>query len=380
MNEQINAEWLAEANRAAMATVRRNAQEIGAGFPEFARGGKYVLSPHVTAWTNGFWPGMLWLMYAQTGEHQFKDIARECEVKLDPILSTPENLAHDVGFMWSLLSVADYKLTGDDTARRRGLRAAKSLASRYNPMGGYIRSWGDLPGKDTKSWTIADTMMNLPILYWASEVTDDPRFQNMAKCHTDNMIRYMQRPDGSSNHIIRLNSYTGEPIEERQECMEYTQGCGLNSAWTRGQAWMIYGLALGARYTKCGAYLDAAKRSAHYFLASLDDSGVPPIDFRSEDGNEGMDSSAGAAAACGLLEISAQVPPAEKNTYLRGAWKIVKGLNRVCAPAEKNAQNLLEHGATHYDATDTRDVGLIYGDYFYLEALYRLSGGTVIFW
>ena len=372
--------WAEEAWRKAEKKIRKTADEIGASFPDIAYAGKYELTDNIFHWINGFWPGILWLVYEKSGEEEFQKIARRCEERLDGAFAASEKLAHDVGFVWSLASVADYRLTGDETARRRGLRAATVLMARFNPTGSFLRSWNDLPGKDTRGWTIADNMMNLPLLYWASGTTGDLRFEDVARRHTDTVIQHLLREDGSANHIIKLDIETGALADDREECLDYTQGCGLESSWTRGQAWVLYGLVLGFRYTQNMAYLQAAKRSAHYFLAALGDRGVPPIDFRGEPEKMGQDSSAGAVAACGLIELSKNVPECEKHLYFDGAIKILKALEAECADYSEETQNLLKHAATHYNADKTRDVGLIYADYFYMEALYRLTRDKVIFW
>lgn len=347
-------------------------------FPEFAKDGKYNLTDNLSCWTNGFFPGMIWIAYLVTKDGSLIEKAREYEKTLDKILSTPENLGHDVGFMWSLASVSDYKITGSDLARRRGQRAAKSLLSRFNPAG-FIRSWGDIPGLDTRSWTIIDNMMNLPILYWGAEEFNEPGYENVALAHIQSVLKYQLRADGSVNHIIKLDPYTCEWIEDRNDCAALTQGKSIDSSWTRGQAWALYGLAVCAEYSKRADILDAAKRVAHYFIAALDDTCVPPSDFRHGTSAAGRDSSAGACAACGLLELANIVREDEKQMYQRWAEKIICGLYEHCY-AEKNFQNVLLHGSTHYFATDTADVGLIYGDYFFTEALYRLTGGEIIFW
>ena len=380
MNDSGTKAWAEKAWQNAEKKIRRNAEIYGSSLLETAYDGKWYVPDYLNCWTDGFWPGILWLTYEVTGEERFLRFARECEEKMDSVLKTPENIGHDSGFMWSLMSVADYKLTGSDAAKRRGIRAAMSLASRFNPSGRFIRSWGDIPGKDTKSWTIVDNAMNLPILFWCSEVQGDPRFSNIACIHADTMLKYTVRPDGSVNHIIKIDPYTGEYIGDREDCLEYTQGCGLESSWTRGQAWAIYGMALAYRYTKNKEYLDAAKRCAHYFLACLDETFVPPIDFRGEAEKMGRDSSAGAIAACGVLEIAQHVPECEKRVYFRGAERILKGLEKYCTSEAEEVQCILMHGATHYNATKTRDVGLIYGDYFYLEAIGRIYKDVTVFW
>ena len=378
MEQQKKNDWALQQLNAAEAKVIRNIEQIGERFPTVARNGRYQTMEHPGEWTDGFWPGMLWLTYARTGEKKAKALAERCEERMDALLCMPENTAHDVGFMWTLSAVANYKLTKNPMSRRRGYRAAKYLASRFNPVG-YIRSWGDIPGENTESWSIADNLMNLPILYWAAKEWAEPGFSMIAKRHTDTMLHTLLREDGSANHIIKLDPYTGEVIADRTDCARYTQGRNVDSAWTRGQAWVIYGMALGYRYTKCQQYLNAAKRCGHYFLAALDESGVPPIDFRYGSDEPGRDSSAGAIAACGLMEIADSAAEDEKNMYLGGAKKILEGLASHCLAEEEN-QNILKHGATHFHATDTRDVGLIYGDYFYMEALNRICGKPTIFW
>lgn len=225
-------------------------------------------------------------------------------------------------------------------------------------------------------------MMNLPLLYTASEILNEPRFSMMAQAHTETVMEKLIRPDGSVNHIIKLDIYTGEMLsdEERQECMKFTQGASLNSSWTRGQAWVLYGLILGHIHTKREDFLDAAKKCGHYFMAAMGDRAVPPIDFRGDEKNKGMDASAGAVAACAFIEIANSVPECEKKMYFDYGVKLVKGLDEVCADYSDCTNYLLKHAATHWGGKETRDCALIYADYFYMEALYKLCGGTTIFW
>ena len=132
----------------------------------------------ITWWTNGFWGGLMWLMYAGTGKECYKLTAERSEALLDVCFTDyVEDLHHDVGFMWHILSGANYRLTGNKRSRNRNLLAAMTLMSRYNVEGNYIRSWNTPWDKvDTSGWTIIDCMMNIPLLYWASkEIGDDRR-------------------------------------------------------------------------------------------------------------------------------------------------------------------------------------------------------------
>lgn len=174
---------------------------------------------HVGFWTNGFWPGMLWQMYEATGDEEYHKAAVGVEERLDVLLKSPETVDHDVGFLFLLSSVANYRKTGDKEARRRGLMAASTLAARYNLDGKFIRAWNGprqnrmtemMGGGDIRGWMIIDCMMNIPLLYWAAEELDDPRFAKIAINHAKTAQQYIVRPDGSCNHIVAFDPDTGE--------------------------------------------------------------------------------------------------------------------------------------------------------------------------
>lgn len=152
--------------------------------------------------------------------------------------------------------MAQFKLLGHEDSRRRAMTAASHLAGRFNPAGQFIRAWNQ---PERVGWAIIDCMMNLPLLYWASEETKDPRFRHIARLHADTTLREFLRLDGSTHHIVCFDPETGE----RQEALG-GQGYDPNSAWSRGTAWAIYGMALSARYTGDQRYIDAAKRSADF--------------------------------------------------------------------------------------------------------------------
>lgn len=152
-------------------------------------------------WTNGFWGGILWLMYQNTGDQKYMEYARECEHKLEKCFQTYYGLHHDVGFMYMPTAVANYRLTNDPQARRTAMHAANLLAGRFNPVGKFIRAW-NTETKDTRGWAIIDCMFNLSLLYWASEESKDPRFRHIAMMHADTVMKNFVREDGSVNHIM----------------------------------------------------------------------------------------------------------------------------------------------------------------------------------
>lgn len=369
--------WVSEAWEQTVSKVKRTSARIGAGFPHASQGGVYVLEqPHW--WTAGFWPGLLWLLYDGSGEASFRAIAEQCELELDAVLDGFDRLDHDIGFMWTLTSVAGYKLSGSGDSRRRALKAANYLMGRFNLQGKYIRAWNPWrEGEDNAGLAIIDCAMNVPLLYWASRETGDPRYKHVAEAHMGTVMTHFIRSDGSVRHIVRFDPETGEVAEYLGG-----QGYAPESAWSRGNAWAIYGLALAGRHTGRADYLDAAKRAAHFFLSQLSEDAVPAWDFRAPEETKSLrDSSAGACAACGLLLLAELVPDAEAASYRRAGERIMESLYRNYGSfGDEAEEGLVLHGTSHYPEQRNLDVPLIYGDYFFVEGLARLKGGIVIPW
>jgi unsaturated chondroitin disaccharide hydrolase len=294
-------------------------------------------------WTNTFWAGSLWLLYRETGIEAYKEYAQSIEKKMDVVLHGYHDLHHDVGFMWLLLSsVLNYESTGDEAARSRAMLAASVLSSRYNIAGGYIRAWNG----DNNGWAIIDCMMNIPLLYWASKQSGDDRFTHIGKLHADKTMAHFIRPDGSSNHIVIFNEHTGEVLETPRG-----QGYESGSSWSRGQSWALYGFAQSYHWTGDRRYLDTAKRLAHYIMSCLSQTGyVPPCDYRQPADSELKDSSAGALAACGLIEIAKAAPEAEKGLYLQGAISILKALDKTCAVWDDSDEAFLTNATAAFHA------------------------------
>lgn len=353
--------------------IRQTDKSLASDFPDYTVGGKYRDSGP-GGWTSGFWPGILWKMFLRTGEDAFRQTAQAREEAMDAVLSGYDGLHHDVGFMWLLSSVADWKITGREDSRRRGLLAASTLASRLNLRGGFIRAW---PGDDRAGWAIIDCMMNINLLYWAAEITGDPRFRYVAERHADTTRAHIIRDDGSSNHIVIFDPETGEVLDRPAG-----QGCASGSSWSRGQAWALYGFALSYRHTRKAEYLSTAKQVAHYFIAGICDDFIPAADFRAPEEPVIKDSSAGAIAACGLIELAGLVPPAESNLYLRAALRILRALESRCTAWDDPSQQGLLTMATgaYHDAPEKQHTSFIFGDYFFVEAVSKLLEHDVDFW
>ena len=340
-------------------------------------------SEYIHAWTNGFWGGLMWLMYEATKNEDYKLTAIESEKMMDKCFESIETLHHDVGFMWHIMAGANYRLTGDMAARNKNILTAMTLASRYNVEGDYIRSW---PGKwepnGKQCWTIIDCMMNIPQLYWASEQIDDTRFKKIAVRYADMAMRDHVRPDGSINHIVVHDSEKPDTVIETKG----GQGYGVGSTWSRGEAWALYGFILSYIHTKDVKYLDTAKKVAHYFIMNVENTDwLPLCDFRAPAEPVYYDSTAGAIAACGLIEIAKNVPEYEKDIYLNAAVKMLKAMEKAWCNWEENEDAVLMMGTERYVHEDGigakgLHIPIIYGDYFFTEAILKLRGSEFLPW
>ncbi len=355
---------------AKMAYGRKKAQETDF-IPYTVKDGQWAPGPgSLTWWTNGFWGASMWQMYLMTGDEEYRKEAIRCEEMLDPVLKDFEELHHDVGFMWNLTSGVHYRLTGDADSRRRWLTAASTLAGRYNPNG-FIRAWNG----DRIGWAIIDCMMNIPLLYRASALINDPRFKLIAMNHADTTMECFIRPDGSSNHIVIFDPMTGEMLDNPAG-----QGVASGSSWSRGQSWALYGFALSYIHTGEARYLETAKRVAHYFIANVQDDWIPNCDFRAPALPVVKDNCAGAIAACGLIEIARAVPQYEKHIYMDAAEKLLIAMERDCADWTEATPAIFTKCSGSYHADD-HHVQMVYADYFFIEAVNKLRDEkAMLFW
>lgn len=366
--------WAEEIWKKIETKLEAECKRLGPIMPYVPENGKYfdMGERELTAWTNGFYSGILWQMYHATKKDCYLENAREIEKRLDGAFQNFPKLDHDVGFLWLHTAVADYRLTGEEESKSRGLHAAGILAGRYNPNGRYIKAWNGA----RSGVAIVDCLMNLPLLYWASEQSGDSAWRQIAINHTEMALKYIIRPDGSCNHLVEFDPVTGEYLDNPGG-----QGYESGSSWSRGQSWGIYGMALAYKYTSNEAYLDAAKRVAHYFCANLAlNDYVPMLDFRAPEEPVYYDTTAGVCAACGLLELSEHVNPLEKDLYVKSAVRCLKAVTERFCQWDPEQDSILNYGSARYDRASDRQVPIIYGDYFLVEGILRLLNKDFLIW
>ncbi|HBC29686.1 MAG TPA: glucuronyl hydrolase, partial [Clostridiales bacterium] len=221
-------------------------------------------------WTASFWTGMLWLAYELTSDKKYRDAA---EIQLKSFQSRLEkNISmetHDIGFLYTLSCVAATKLTKNTEARRTAIKAANRLLGRYLQKAGIIQAWGSLSDPKTSGCMIIDCLMNLPLLYWASEESGDRKYAEAAYQHAKSTAQYIVRPDASTYHTFYMDIETGKPKYGKTR-----QGYSDTSCWSRGQGSSIYGFSLSYAYTKDPAFLDIAGKTANYFLNRLPEDNI----------------------------------------------------------------------------------------------------------
>jgi len=268
---------LDEVLQRALARVQANRDAFGDAFP--TTGAPVYQTAGNNHWMTGFWPGMLWLTYHATGDASLREKAESLYPSFVARLDNHVSLIHDLGFIYLLSCRAHWMLTGDEDARATALHAARELASRFNPRGGYIQAWGEIGQEPEAGRMIIDCMMNLNLLYWASEQTGDPGYQEMARRHARTSQTHLMRPDGSFYHTFFFDPHTGTPLYPKNH-----QGYADESAWARGQAWAIYGFALSAEWTGDESFLTTAQKVADFFLTASPPDRTPLWDFPGSDG------------------------------------------------------------------------------------------------
>ena len=318
-------------------------------------------------WCSGFYPGTLLYLYQETGDEQLLAEANRMLALLEK--EQYNTSTHDLGFMMYCSFGYANKLAPTPEYTQILVNSARSLASRFDPKVGAIRSWDSKP---EDYLVIIDNMMNLELLFWATRTTGDSSFYNIATTHANTTLKNHFRPDNSSYHVINYNSADGS-IQQKKTA----QGAADESAWARGQAWGLYGYTATYRDTGNPLYLEQAQKIADFMLnhPNMPADKIPYWDFNAPGiPNALRDASAAAIMASALLELSQLVSDKKlSETYVATAETVIKNLSSdtyTAAPGT-NGGFLLKHGVGHNPNGTEVDVPLTYADYYYIEALKR---------
>jgi unsaturated chondroitin disaccharide hydrolase len=329
-------------------------------FPRSApTSGPWVTGPG-SDWTSGFFPGSLWYIFEKKGDTVFRNSAQKWTGWLDA--QKTNGSSHDVGFKIFCSYGNGYRLGPTAANKTVILSAAQTLSTRYNAVARTIDSWSSMAGCET----IIDNMMNLELLLWAARNGGSARFDTIARNHAETCMKNHLRSDYSTFHVVKYDSITGAVIARQTK-----QGYADASCWSRGQAWAIYGFTMVYRYTKDSRFLVTAKNCADYYIRRLPADHVPYWDFDAPGiPNEPRDASSAAVAASGMLELSTFVGTTDSAKYRDAAIAIIESLNASYRAPSMQA-TILAHSTGNKPAASEVDVGLIYADYYFIEALLR---------
>ncbi len=331
--------------------------------PRTLEGGK-LKGTASKSWTSGFYPGMLWQLYDFSKDEKLKKAAIQWSAVVEK--EKRDGGTHDLGFKIYCPFGNAYRTTNDKKYKEIFLTAAKTLSTRFNPKVAAIRSW-DHHEHLWKYPVIIDNMMNLEMLFEATKLTGDSSFYHIANQHAMTTLKNHFRADNSSYHVVDFNPDTGEVVKKNTH-----QGYNHESAWSRGQAWGLYGFAVAYRYTREKKYLEQAQKIATFIFThpNLPEDLIPYWDYDSPNiPNEPRDVSAATIASSGLFELSTHDP--------KNAEKYIDWANQILTSLESEKYKcssppfFLKHSVGSIPGEFEMDAPIIYADYFYVEALLK---------
>lgn len=376
----LNRETVERAIEEAIEKVDHNMVKLGERFPEPSTVNDSYNSMDNYEWTNGFWTGQLWLAYELTGNDKYRNLAEKHVTSfLHRIENNIEVEHHDLGFLYIPSCVAAYKLTGNEDAKKAALLAADKLMTRYHEKGEFIQAWGELGAEDNYR-LIVDCMLNIPLFYWASEVTGDDTYKEAAIKHYRTTVKYAIREDASAFHTFYFDPATGEPVGGKTR-----QGYSDDSSWARGQAWLIYGIALNYLHVPEEEAIDNYEAVTNYFLNRLPEDFICYWDliFTKEEENQSRDSSAAAIAVCGMNFMDQFLPATHprKEVYRYASSAMLKELIKEYTEVKTDGVvALINEGVYSWHSGKGVSEGNTWGDYFYLEALIRYYKDWKMYW
>lgn len=341
--------------------------ELKGQFPHITEKGKWLTSP-AGHWTGGFWTGLLWMhgLYPDRGGQRM-EMALDQAMKLVP--RADDNKTHDMGFIFGPSCVWGSRLTVNNDLVLLALKGANNLKHLYAPQSNVIYAWDE---PSYRGISIVDTVMNLPILIWASEKSKETQLKDIAVKVAEQISINHIREDFSTYHVVAWNPETHQIVQKSTH-----QGYSSDSCWSRGQAWALYGFANMYRYTRKERFLSVAQSLAEYFWNHLDEENkLPKWDFIFQNKtDEPVDASAAAIAASGILLISQILKGNNNNDYTK--WRtrgeeLLEALVKNCFYYRLDEYGILRNVTVDKPHNSGIGESSIYGDYYFMEAIFRI--------
>jgi unsaturated chondroitin disaccharide hydrolase len=346
---------------------------LNGGFPTRTSGSSWVDDDQYF-WACGYYPGILWLLYEGAGDTTAVNLAATWMPGLEPLKEKSDQSG--LGMVFYPSYVRAYQITGNKYYRQVALEAAEQLDSRFAPAG-FFPAWGE-PGDTVLGRRLAiEGLMDLDLLYWASEATGNGNYARHASSHATFTVARLIDGDGRILHLADFNPATGAIFGDRTPELadneKYsTKGYQASSVWAQGQAWAIYGLASAYAHEQNTLFLNAALRAANYFVDNLPEDGVPAWDFELPAGADRQkDTAAASVAAAGLLKLAKLTPtPSERQRYRDVAYKIIGALSSTYLTT--GGHGILTEAV--YSKQNSKGVvgSTSWADYYYIESLLLL--------
>ncbi|MBS0209824.1 MAG: glycoside hydrolase family 88 protein [Planctomycetes bacterium] len=339
-------------------------------FPLYTTGGKWQHQGELwTDWSAGFLVGMMWIFYRRTADNRWRQRAEHYCKLLEH--RQHDRDVHDLGFIFLNSYLPWYRATGDKALEQVVIQAGRTLAMRFMEQGQYLRSFV------APESLFIDIMMNVPLIVYAANVTGDKNLERIALAHCRTTRDRLVRPDGSTAHEGIFDLETGTFLRETTH-----QGLAADSAWARGLGWSMYGFSQVFRLSKLDEFLAVAECNAGYWLSNLPKDHVPYWDFNADlkqpaPWGAQKDSSAGAIVASALLDLELQTKEEGRAVVYRDTAQAM--LDALCTPeylgsGQPGWEGVLRHGVYHTKKNLGVDESVMWGDFFFVEALDKALG------
>ena len=348
--------------------VRRLIEKHPGFYPLYTQNGVWKHEgPAWTHWCDGFLPGMMWIFH----KHAERD-SPEAKYWLDHAINYTKPLeprkhdrdVHDLGLLFLTTYYRWHRVTRDAATRDVLVDAGKTLALRFKEKGQYLRSFV------ADNSLFIDVMMNVGLIFFAARETGDRRLRDIAVRHSLTTRRTLVRGDGSTAHEGIFDTDTGEFLRQTTH-----QGYRGDSCWSRGLSWALYGFTTAYEYSRDPHFLETAQACAEYYISHANADGIPPWDFSAPMENRMLlDTSSAAIFAAGLLRLCRLEPDSLKgHFYWSSAVKILTALcEKHVAKSDPKWEGILRGGVYHVHKGLGVDESVMWGEYFFCEALERV--------
>jgi len=333
-------------------------------YPMYTAAGRWQHAGEAwTHWCDGFLPGMLWIVYSRQppGSSEaswWREQAIRYSRPLEP--RKLDRTVHDLGFLFMSSYYRWYRSAPDPDLKAVLVEAGRTMARRFQERGAYLHSF---LAPDS---LFIDIIMNVGVIFLAARETGDRALFDIAMRHCHTTRRVLVRGDGSTAHEGLFDLETGEFLRQSTQ-----QGYRADSCWSRGLAWALYGFGAAYAATRDPLLLETAEACAGYYIRRTPPDGIPPWDYDAPAEPWLVDTSAAAIAASGFFQLSDLVADAARRHFYREVGGHILGT--LCrdwlAESDPHWEGILKGGVYHVHKRLGVNESVMWGEYFFLEAL-----------